>query len=209
MSETLYLPVLEKSVNWLNNNYTIVVGECGSGKTHFLNAVMDWCYKDGIKVVHYDSHSILSYATDLINGCSDKILSYACAVLSSFSIDFKSDIGRWAVNKGYELDTFREYIQDCVLLREMVHCCGTGYTRMICMLILGMENPNADYYILDIPETSLHIHIQRLLLKFLMGVFYNKKFVVATHSPEILSGIASTYNINEDENIVSLPEMFL
>lgn len=209
MTERIYVKEFEKYVEWPNDDYTIVIGESGGGKTLFLNAIMDWCEVRGYTFAHSHTDLIL-LSQSLIKEASDMDLYFVSAILAKFSHDFASDIAVWAeMEYSYDSSQKDEYMKDRAVLETVLSKCGAGYTRMFCMLLQGVQNPSAEYFLMDLPETSLHIHIQRQLIKLLMSVFSTMKFVVATHSPEIIESVSNVGYVEEDTNIIELPEMFV
>jgi len=199
------IPKIERFVEWHNGDYTFIVGSAGTGKSYFLYSVREWCAKNSFDHVIYDpSLALESYS--LIREASDMDLIYGCGLMARFSEDFAHDIRMWAQTKKYKIYDTDEYMKDRSVLEATLKRCGAGYTKLFLMLLQGIQNPSASYYLMDQPETSLHVHIQRKLINFLMSVFFQMKFVIVTHSPEILG---KYMNNKDNKNIISLPEMYV
>jgi predicted ATP-binding protein involved in virulence len=176
------LPYLGTKVDWNNNNRTYIIGYNGTGKTLLLNEMMAWCESKGFEYIHYDSVYALSEAPILLDAASDDDLRYVSKILQNFTYDFQDDISGWA--KAKNLDE-----EDPKLIRHVLDLCGGGYTRMTVMILKAINNPTADYYFMDLPETSIHLALADKLIDFLMSNFEYMKFVVATQSPEVVKDV--------------------
>jgi len=201
---TFDLPYVDKTINWYNGDYTVVYGENGAGKTLFLNMVEQWCSDNGYTSVHYNAPYALNEFHPLLDNATDLELTTACMTMAKFSMDFNEDVMRWAEKAGYKSSDYAGYMRDAKVLRTVLELCGAGYSRMFVMLIKGLKSSTASYYILDLPETSLHVHVARKIISFLMAKFRNMKFVVATHSPEVFGEMSNSFDPNEDQNIIGL-----
>jgi len=206
MSDIFEIPYVGRTVEWLNNDYTIIIGENGSGKTLLLGCMMDWCNSKGYDFVHYDAVTALHTAYDLIECATNQHIIFACKALASFSIDFKDDIIIWAKkekSKSFDNCNDQRFMKDARFLRSVLRHCGNGYTRMIVMLISAYQKSTASYYFLDLPETSLHIVIVRKLINFIMHHFRYMKVIVATHSPEVIV-VDNNKAWDNNENLIIL-----
>ena len=58
------------------------------------------------------------------------------------------------------------------------------------------SNPNS-LIMIDEPELSLHIDWQRKLINFMSEAFPNRRFIFATHSPDIL--------YYQEDNVIQIP----
>jgi ABC-type Mn2+/Zn2+ transport system ATPase subunit len=216
------LPYLGTPVDWNNGNRTYIIGYNGSGKTLLLKEMMKWCDTKGYGYAHYDAVTALSEAEYYIANASDENIIFACKKMSEFSMDFNDDIMGWAKWKnGDTFDQIGDFHKDVDLLKHVLGMCGAGYTRMFFMMIKALENPTADYYFMDLPETSMHIMLAERIVDFLMTHFEYMRFAVATHSPEVVKDvwnddgsrdksdvIEMNFNHIEDENNRKFEETF-
>lgn len=191
------IPYLKTPVEWNNNDITYIIDSNGTGKTLLLNEMKKWCDNNQYKYVSYDAVCALYEAEYYIENASDDAIKFAATKLNDFSYDFKDDIGGWA--KALKKDT-----TDPELLRHVFSMCGAGYKRVLVMLIKAFDTPDADYYFMDLPETSLHIHLSEVIVNFLMQHFEYMKFVVATHSPEVLQTVYDCDGNLDKTNIIEL-----
>lgn len=62
--------------------------------------------------------------------------------------------------------------------------------------------------LIDEPETHLHLALQRQIMPILTKLFPNVQFIVATHSPFILSSLpnAIAYDLEHSEELTDLTE---
>jgi len=207
MSHIIDIPFIDKSVNWYDGDYTIIIGSNGTGKTLLIDSMIQWCETKEYKYAHYDVETALEESHSLINESDDDDIIYTCNLMTTFSLDFADDIAGWAVADGYKREDTDGFMKDARVLRRVLSNCGAGYTRMFVMLIKAIKNASAEYFFLDLPETSLHIMICRKITKFIMSCFRHMKIVIATHSPDVLDGIYMDYTEDDDENVICLPEM--
>lgn len=176
------LPYLGTEIAWNNRDRTYIIGYNGTGKTLLLNEMMNWCDSKGFNYNHYYSVTALDEAETLLENASDSDLQYAAKTLRSFTFDMNDDFAGWAKALGKDEN-------DPELIRHVLDMCGAGYTRMTCMILKAINNPTADYYFMDLPETSLHLMLAERLTDFLMNNFEYMKFVIATHSPEVVKDV--------------------
>jgi predicted ATPase len=203
MQRTFTVPYFEKDVLWHDEDYTVVIGANGVGKTLLLNEMMKYCDKAGISYNHYNAIEALQDAPFLIDESEDDDIILACRMMQKISHDFDEDVKRWAVVYGVDPE-------DPAMLRHTLKMAGNGYTRMFIMTVLAARNPAAGYYFLDLPETSLHIMLMRRIAEYLMGNFRHMKFVFATHSPEIFASFEMDHNGEEEQkHVICLPENFM
>mgnify|MGYP002639856336 CR=1 FL=1 len=195
MCETITIPHIDKTVEWQNGDCTVIVGSHGTGKTLLIEAMKSWCDEKEYEYIHYDAHSAFDDVYELIKNSDDIDIIHSCMIMSTFIKDFEDDIRVWALAKGYKETEEDKYIRDPTLLRAVLRGCGTGYTRMFIFTIKAIQNPSANYYFLDLPETSLHVMVARKIITYIMSNFRHLKIVAATHSPEIMDDV---YNINEE-----------
>jgi len=181
-----YLPA--NKIYWKDTNYTFVIGPNGSGKTLLLNKMAEWAEEKNYSYAFYDDTTSLSAAPLFMEQASDEDIIYVAKMIMKFSMDFKDDVFNWTKAKnGHTVDQIGPIGKDAKLLREVFSMCGNGYTKMFVMLYLGIQNTGSDYYFLDLPETSLHIHLARHIINILMQNFPYTKFVISTHSPDIIA----------------------
>lgn len=191
-----YLPT--RKVLWNNTNATFVIGPNGTGKTILLNMMADWAYSHNYTYNFYNALTAIDEAPALIDNASDDDIIYVCKMMSEFSMDFNDDIMGWAKAKNnHTYDQIGDFHQDADLLRDVLRMCGSGYTRMFVLLYLGGQDTGIDYYFLDMPETSMHMVIAQKIINILMNNFPYTKFVISTHSPEVISGNWHDNNVIE------------
>lgn len=191
------LPYLGTPVAWNNTNRTYIIGLNGSGKTLLLNEMRTWCDKKSYTHISYNSVTALSEAEWYIENATDDVIRLACKKMLEFSYDFKDDIEGWAKAKDKDEE-------DPELLREVLRMCGAGYSRMFVMMAKAYSAPEADYYFMDLPETSLHLHLASKIVDFLMMHFEYTKFVVATHSPEVVKDVWLDNGDRDYSNVIEL-----
>ena len=96
---------------------------------------------------------------------------------------------------------------------------SAGYAAaldIVADLILRMQKPGSlvraydkpGIVLIDEPETHLHLALQRQIMPILTKLFLNVQFVVATHSPFILSSLpnAVAYDLEHREELTDLTE---
>jgi len=96
---------------------------------------------------------------------------------------------------------------------------SAGYAAaldIVADLILRMQKPGSlvraydkpGVVLIDEPETHLHLALQRQIMPILTKLFPNVQFVVATHSPFILSSLpnAVAYDLEHREELTDLTE---
>jgi len=193
----LTLPYLETEVAWNNNDRTYIIGTNGSGKTLLLNEMKAWCDTKQYNYVSYYAAYALEEAAYYIENASDDAVRFAADKLYSFSFDFKDDIVGWA--KALDKEE-----TDPELLREVFKMCGAGYSRVFVMLVKAFDNPDADYYFMDLPETSLHLHLAGVIVDFLMNHFEYMKFVVTTHSPEVVQNVWNQDGSRDKTDVIEM-----
>lgn len=204
------IPYLNKKVAWNNGDRTYIIGYNGSGKTLLMGEMMTWCDYNNYGYIHYDAVTALSEAQDLINNSSDKDVIHACKMMASLSIDFADDIRGWAKHKnGDSFDQIGDYMKDADLLRDVLRMCGNGYTRMFVMTVKAFANPTADYYFLDMPESSMHLHLAERLVAYIMHNFEYMKVVITTHSPEIVKDVWNDDGSRNYHDIIELPTGYI
>lgn len=206
MIQNITIPKINKDIAWENGDYTFIIGQNGTGKTLLMNGMMEWCDSNNVEYIHYDALTALSYAKQLIDESEDDAIILACKMMSELSLDFIDDIKAWSSTKGYKVDQTDQYMKDAELLRHVLHLAGNGYTRLFIITITAINSPTAGYYFLDMPETSLHVHLAKKVTDYIMYHFKFMKLVVVTHSPEMLND----YNmyVEPNDNIISLPEAY-
>lgn len=206
----LNIPYINEKVQWNNGDLTYIVGANGSGKTLLMEAMMDWCDDMGYTYAHYDAISALSEAKYLIDQATDDDIIYACKMMCKISIDFRDDIAVWAkAGNNHTLEQIGDYMQDHILLRNVLSMAGTGYTRFFVLTMKAILNPAANYYFLDLPETSLHPHLAKQISKYLMAMFPYMKIVITTHSPQILDRMYKEDGSLDMDNIIELPTGYI
>jgi len=193
-----FLP--SNKVLWRNTDYTFIVGMNGVGKTFLLNQMIAWSTHKNYSYAHYDSDTALNIVDDLIDSTSDEDIIYIAKLIMDFSMDFKDDVFNWTkAANNHSVDQIGPIGEDATLLRKIFHRAGNGYLRMFTILCLGVQKKgDLDYYFLDLPEASLHILLARKILDILMHDFNLTKFVITTHSPDIIEDKWS------DENVISM-----
>ena len=50
-----YIPQVDKTVQWADNDCNSIYGYNGSGKTSLIHVMMDYFRKEGYKFIHYDA----------------------------------------------------------------------------------------------------------------------------------------------------------
>lgn len=96
---------------------------------------------------------------------------------------------------------------------------SAGYAAaldIVADLILRMQKPGSlvraydkpGIVLIDEPETHLHLALQRQIMPILTKLFPNVQFIVATHSPFILSSLpnAVAYDLEHSEELTDLTE---
>ena len=53
-------------------------------------------------------------------------------------------------------------------------------------LLFKVKNNGSDFFIIDTPETSLHLSWQKILVEKMLEINNNVQLIFATHSPEII-----------------------
>ena len=194
------LPIISAPIVWHDKNITYIIGSNGTGKTMLINQMKEWCNNNQYNYNKYDAMTALTEASYFINHASDIDIKHACKKMADLSIDFKEELSRWFKEKGDD----NLYIYDDVkTLRTVLELSGSGYTRLFVMTIKAISNPSADYYFLDMPETSLHISLARCISKYIYANFPYMKIVIATHSPQVISNVYS----NAEESSYEIIEM--
>ena len=144
------------------------------------------------------------------------------------NVELEANLKKWFDNF---MDALR-YIYDCQALRlhrdtknlafkiEMpgrepfaLHEMSDGYTAFLNIymeLIMRLESADAvvDYeksaiVMIDEIETHLHVELQKRVLPFLVKMFPNVQFIVATHSPFVMTSLenAIVYDLEKNERL--------
>lgn len=186
-TQAFKLPIIATPIEWYNMNITYIVGSNGTGKTMLINQMKEWCNNNQYNYNAYDATVALTEAYYLIQHASDIDIKHACKKMADLSMDFKDELRRWFKEKKDDDDIF----EDVKTLRTVLELAGSGYTRLFVMTIKAISNPSADYYFLDMPETSLHISLAKSLSNYIYSNFPYMKIVIATHSPEVIRDVYS------------------
>lgn len=199
-SQAFKLPIIATPIEWYNMNITYIIGSNGTGKTLLINQMKEWCNNNQYNYNAYDATVALTEAYYLIQHASDIDIKHACKKMADLSMDFKDELTSWVKEK---IDD--AIFEDVKRLRTILELSGSGYTRLFVMTIKAISNPSADYYFLDMPETSLHISLARRISEYIYANFPYMKIVIATHSPQVISDVYSnaeetSYEIIELDN---------
>lgn len=186
-TQAFKLPIIATPIEWYNMNITYIVGSNGTGKTMLINQMKEWCNNNQYNYNAYDATVALTEAYYLIQHASDIDIKHACKKMADLSMDFKDELRRWFKEKKDDDDIF----EDVKTLRTVLELAGSGYTRLFVMTIKAISNPSADYYFLDMPETSLHISLAKSLSNYIYSNFPYMKIVIATHSPQVIRDVYS------------------
>ena len=198
------LPIIATPIEWHDKNITYIIGSNGTGKTMLIDHMKEWCNNNQYNYNAYDATVALTEASYFINHASDIDIKHACKKMADLSMDFKDELTNWFKEKGDD----NQYIYDDVkTLRTVLELSGSGYTRLFVMTIKAISNPSADYYFLDMPETSLHISLTRSLSNYIYSNFPYMKVVIATHSPQVISNVYSNAEESSYE-IIELDKYF-
>ena len=199
-TQAFKLPIIATPIEWYNRNITYIIGSNGTGKTMLINQMKEWCNNNQYNYNAYDATVALQEASYFINHASDIDIKHACKKMADLSMDFKEELTNWFKEEGDD----NLYIYDDVkTLRTVLELSGSGYTRLFVMTIKAISNPSADYYFLDMPETSLHISLARSLSNYIYSNFPYMKVVIATHSPQVISNVYS----NAEESAYEIIEL--
>lgn len=203
MKHTFKIPYLEKEVDWYMRDDTYVIGYNGSGKTLLLKEMMKWCDDHGYDYIHYDAIYALDEFEYYLEGNDDDI-ALATKMMCEVYLDFEDDLSAWLKSmlhevNDVELKAYDDFISKIDCIKKIIGMSGNGYKRIFVILMKALEKPHGNFYFLDLPETSLHIMIAREITRFLMHNFDHMKFVIATHSPEVVR-----FNTDDDEYIINL-----
>lgn len=205
-TQAFKLPIIATPIKWYNRNITYIIGSNGTGKTMLINQMKEWCNNNQYNYNAYDATVALQEASYFINHASDIDIKHACKKMADLSIDFKDELRRWFKEKKDDDDIF----EDVKTLRTVLELAGSGYTRLFVMTIKAISNPSADYYFLDMPETSLHISLASCISKYIYANFPYMKIVIATHSPQVIRDVYSNTEEAEETSyeIIELDKYF-
>ena len=205
-TQAFKLPIIATPIEWYNRNITYIIGSNGTGKTMLINQMKEWCNNNQYNYNAYDATVALQEAHYLIEHASDIDIKHACKKMADLSMDFKDELRRWFKEKKDDDDIF----EDVKTLRTVLELAGSGYTRLFVMTIKAISNPSADYYFLDMPETSLHISMASIISKYIYANFPYMKIVIATHSPEVIRDVYSNTEEAEETSyeIIELDKYF-
>lgn len=205
-TQAFKLPIIATPIKWYNRNITYIIGSNGTGKTMLINQMKEWCNNNQYNYNAYDATVALQEASYFINHASDIDIKHACKKMADLSIDFKDELTSWVKEKKDDDDIF----EDVKTLRTVLELAGSGYTRLFVMTIKAISNPSADYYFLDMPETSLHISLASCISKYIYANFPYMKIVIATHSPQVIRDVYSNTEEAEETSyeIIELDKYF-
>lgn len=205
-TQAFKLPIIATPIEWYNRNITYIIGSNGTGKTMLINQMKEWCNNNQYNYNAYDATVALQGAHYLIQHASDIDIKHACKKMADLSMDFKDELSNWFKEKKDDDDIF----EDVKTLRTILELSGSGYTRLFVMTIKAISNPSADYYFLDMPETSLHISMARRISEYIYANFPYMKIVIATHSPQVISDVYSNTEEAEEASyeIIELDKYF-
>lgn len=198
------LPIISAPIVWHDKNITYIIGSNGTGKSMLINQMKEWCNNNQYNYNKYDATTALTEASYFINHASDIDIKHACKKMADLSMDFKEELTRWFKEEG---DDDLYIYDDVKTLRTVLELSGSGYTRLFVMTIKAISNPSADYYFLDMPETSLHISLSRCIADYIYSNFPYMKVVIATHSPQVISNVYSNAEESSYE-IIELDKYF-
>lgn len=201
-SQAFKLPIIATPIEWYNRNITYIIGSNGTGKSMLINQMKEWCNNNQYNYNAYDAMTALTEAYYLIQHASDIDIKHACKKIADLSMDFKDELSNWFKEKDDD-----DIFEDVKTLRTVLELSGSGYTRLFVMTIKAISNPSADYYFLDMPETSLHISLARSLSNYIYSNFPYMKIVIATHSPQVISNVYSNAEESSYE-IIELDKYF-
>lgn len=187
-TQAFKLPIIATPIEWHDKNITYIIGSNGTGKTMLIDQMKEWCNNNQYNYNAYDATVALQEASYFINHASDIDIKHACKKMADLSMDFKEELSRWFKEEG---DDDLYIYDDVKTLRTVLELSGSGYTRLFVMTIKAISNPSADYYFLDMPETSLHISLSRCIADYIYSNFPYMKVVIATHSPQVISDVFS------------------
>lgn len=203
-TQAFKLPIIATPIEWHDKNITYIIGSNGTGKTMLIDQMKEWCNNNQYNYNAYDATVALQEASYFINHASDIDIKHACKKMADLSMDFKEELSRWFKEEG---DDDLYIYDDVKTLRTVLELSGSGYTRLFVMTIKAISNPSADYYFLDMPETSLHISLARCIADYIYSNFPYMKVVIATHSPQVISNVYSNAEESSYE-IIELDKYF-
>ena len=204
-TQAFKLPIIATPIEWHDKNITYIIGSNGTGKTMLIDHMKEWCNNNQYNYNAYDATVALQEAHYFINHASDIDIKHACKKMADLSMDFKKELTNWFKEKDDDDDTY--IFEDVKTLRNVLELSGSGYTRLFVMTIKAISNPSADYYFLDMPETSLHISLARSLSNYIYSNFPYMKVVIATHSPQVINNVYSNAEETSYE-IIELDKYF-
>ena len=111
--------------------------------------------------------------------------------------------------KQYSVDSFTAEIKTKDREPFLLDQLADGYASIFYIyseLILRMSHFKTDYFdmegivLIDEPEDHLHLDMQKKMLPFLTKMFPKLQFIVATHSPFILTSLPNAVIYDLEEN---------
>jgi ABC-type cobalamin/Fe3+-siderophores transport system ATPase subunit len=155
------------------NKYIFVVGLNGSGKSFLLSELAKSLNKNQIGYINFDGigHGL---GTDFFKSLTKKEEKI---ILENLPEAIKANIA--------ETDKRFEYNRTLENIYKMF---GNGHKKLFEMYALASININAEYFLLDMPESYIDIKAQYNLITKLSKKFDHLSFVIVTHSQSIIAG---------------------
>ena len=195
----LYIPCKDDPIEWENNDFTVIIGMNGSGKTLTLNAMKEYCLERNISYCDYHAPSALKDYENRISAATPDNILFTIKALTMFSQDLDIDI--WAQHRyGRDFD----FLSDHELAKEVLVLAGNGYSRMVLLILNALERPQASYYFIDGIEASLHITALSHIVPFMVRFVPDKKIVLTTRSPEVFNSYLTDQKIHNLCQVISL-----
>jgi hypothetical protein len=196
-------------LKWDNGSFTGIAGRNTDVLKHVLTVMMQWCEDKKYDYITYNIDEDFYYIDEYLKTCTVDEIAFACIILCTFSYDFDQDVTLWMdkCKKPYntKLNILDEFIDNVDILKRVLILSGSGYARLFIMIVTGLKNPNATYYFLHLPETSLHVLLVEKLISLLLRVFPQMKIVFSSNDAENICVRTDGPSWDTSTKLINLP----
>lgn len=194
----------EKTVDWVNGDYTVIVADETDSKREVLVKMIDWCNVNSFEYVTYNLDEVFDIKQYLAESTTFEIVSATLMIKRIFT-DLDRDFDMFSKARNIQLKTVDDYLNNIDLVKEVLMLCGSGYTKIFIMFLKAIKAPTAGYYFLYLPETSLHFMVFQKLLELLLVYFRHLKVIFASNYDRLEDSAVFHRSIDFDKaNIINL-----
>lgn len=166
------LTIWDQEVNIdLNRQDKYFIGINGSGKTMLLNAIATHFDGSGTEYISYDAmeaiHEIKFYESITLEE-EELFLTFLEKIVENTTI----------------IDGIKHFTVKSS--QHLYKSLGNGHLRLLNMLIKATRTDVPTFFLMDLPETSIHLHVLHRLLDYIRSANPFLTCLIATHSPVLI-----------------------